>query len=609
MPLQQAPQLRGVVLAGDIGHGHQLLVQLSVELVPLVQHVDDASGHARGEILAGLAQDDNHAPRHVLAAVVAHALHDGAGPGIADAEALARHAADIGLAPRRAVERHVADDDILPGIPPALLRGPHHQLAAGEALAEIVVGIAGQTDGHPLRQERAEGLPAPAQGLDDHGVIGQSAALPGNLRAQDRAEGAVHTGHVDPHRPGLAGFEGLLAGGQQRRHIGGFLQAEIVHRLRLEVDGPVGAALQDAVQNDGAQPRAGDILPPLQQAAPAHQLLHAPHAQSGHDAPELLGHEEHEVHHVFGLAPEAAAQVRVLGRHADGAGVQIAHPHHDAAHGDERRGGEAEFLRPQNRGDGHVPAGEELAVRLQNDPPTQAVFDEGPVGLGQPQLPGQAGVVDGVARGRARAAVVPGDEHHLGAGLGHAGGDGAHAGLRHELHGDAGVPVGVFQVKDELRQILDGVDIVVGRGADEAHAGGGIPGLRDPGIHLLPRQMPALAGLGALGHLDLDLFGRAQVLAGHAEPAGGHLLDGAVLLGVQPFGGLAALAGVGLAPQPVHGDRQALMGLAGDGAVGHGPGFEPAHDALGRLDLLQRDAAVRREVEVQEPPQGLGGAL
>ena len=44
---------------------------------------------------------------------------------------------------------------------------------------------------------------------------------------------------------------------------------------------------------------------------------------------------------------------------------------------------------------------------------------------------------------------------------------------------------------------------------------------------LWPGKLAALAGLGALGHLDLQLVGVDQVVGGHAEAAGGHLLDGA----------------------------------------------------------------------------------
>ena len=111
--------------------------------------------------------------------------------------------------------------------------------------------------------------------------------------------------------------------------------------------------------------------------------------------------------------------------------------------------------------------------------------------------------------GRAGAALAAGDQYAARPGLGHAAGDGAHAGGGHQLHGDLRVLVGALQVIDEFRQILDGVDVVVGRGRDQRYAGRGAAGLGHAVRHLRAGQMAALAGLRALGHLDL-YFLRAQ---------------------------------------------------------------------------------------------------
>src|SRR5690606_38740779 len=114
-----------------------------------------------------------------------------------------------------------------------------------------------------------------------------------------------------------------------------------------------------------------------------------------------------------------------------------------------------------------------------------------------------------------------------------------------------------LRVVDQLGQILDRVDVVVRGRGDQADAGGGVPGAGDPRIHLLGRQLTALAGLGALGDLDLDIAREGEVLAGHAEAARGDLLDGAAPFGVaQTLRILPALAAVGHTAQPVHGDRE-----------------------------------------------------
>ena len=166
-----------------------------------------------------------------------------------------------------------------------------------------------------------------------------------------------------------------------------------------------------------------------------------------------------------GLPLNALAQLGVLGGDADRAGVEVADPHHDAARHDQRGGGEAELLGAEQRGDDDVAAGLHLAVGLHDDAVAQAVEQQRLLGLGQAELPRGAGVLERGERAGAGAAVVAGDEHHVGLGLRHAGGHRAHADLGHQLHVDAGRRVGVLQVVDELLEVLDRVDVVVRRRA------------------------------------------------------------------------------------------------------------------------------------------------
>ena len=66
----------------------------------------------------------------------------------------------------------------------------------------------------------------------------------------------------------------------------------------------------------------------------------------------------------------------------------MADPHHHAARDDQRRGGEAELLRAEQRRDDHVTAGLELAVDLHGDAVAQPLQQQGLLGLGEAQLPG-----------------------------------------------------------------------------------------------------------------------------------------------------------------------------------------------------------------------------
>ena len=67
-------------------------------------------------------------------------------------------------------------------------------------------------------------------------------------------------------------------------------------------------------------------------------VVHLADAQVGHDLRELSSAtKKNIVDHVLGLAGELLAQLRVLRGDAHRAGVQMAHPHHQAAGGDQRR--------------------------------------------------------------------------------------------------------------------------------------------------------------------------------------------------------------------------------------------------------------------------------
>ena len=306
-----------------------------------------------------------------------------------------------------------------------------------------------------------------------------------------------------------------------------------------------------------------------EQVRPPDDLVERTEAHRAEDLANLLGDEEEVVDHLLGRAGELGAEDRVLGGDADRAGVQVALAHHQAAHRDQRGGGEAVFLGAQAGGDDDVAAGLELAVGLEPDPAAQAVADQGLLRLGQADLPGNARVADARERRGAGAAAVAADQDPVGVALGDPRRDRPHAGGGHELDRDLGVRVGVLQVEDELGEVLDAVDVVMRRRRNQPDARRAVAGLGDEAVDLVAGELPPFARLGSLRHLDLDLDRVGQVVRRDAEPAAGHLLDGAraaVAVGVaaEPGRVLAPLAGVAPAADPVHGDRQGLVRLLAD---------------------------------------------
>src|SRR5690606_19918662 len=96
-------------------------------------------------------------------------------------------------------------------------------------------------------------------------------------------------------------------------------------------------------------------------------------------------------------------------------------------------------------------------------------------------------------------------------------------------------------------------------------------------------ELAALAGLRALRHLDLELIGVREIPDRDAEASGCDLLDrrAARVAGRQRLEAcrvLAPFAGVALAAQAVHRDRERLERLGRDRAEAHRAGAEALHD-------------------------------
>ena len=535
--------------------------------------------------------------------MVADALDHGDGARIAHGETFPRNAGQEGLAFGGAVETGIADDDVGRSLARRLFRLADDHAAAGQALADIIIGVADQLQRHAAREEGAEALP---------GRTGQP-----RLQTAVRQPGMAVPPRDFPrrHRPGRAVGIGdrALDPGRQRA----------IQRLdQLTVDRRTGGAAERRNMAARAirlrhmkQPGKIDPLtfpvPPdsrgIEQVGAADQLLQPAQAEPGEDFAHLLGDEEEVIDHMLALAGEAGAEHRILRRDADRAGVEMAFAHHHAAGGDQGRGGEAELVRAQSRRNRHVAAGTEAAIGLHDDPLAQAIEHQGLLGLGEADLPGQAGMGQRGEWARAGAALIAGDGDMVGHAFGDPGRDRADALLADQLHRDARRRVHAAQIVDQLGEILDRIDVVMRRRADQADAGGGVANGGDLGIHLVAGQLAALAGLRALRDLDLQIVGVDQIFGGDAEAAGSDLLDRRTGVGHEPLRLLAALAGVGLAADPVHRLGERGMRLPADRAEAHGAGGEALHNFGGRLDLVERHrrtggAEIEQAPEREQPP-------
>src|SRR5579875_383321 len=125
---------------------------------------------------------------------------------------------------------------------------------------------------------------------------------------------------------------------------------------------------------------------------------------------------------------------------------------------------------------------------------------------------------------------------------------------------------------------------------------------RDEGRDLDRRQLPTLAGLGTLRHLDLDLLRAHQILSRDTKATGGHLLDlAADLVAIHrlmiPVRVFATLAGIIATTDAVHGCRDGFVRLRAERAERHGCDHETLTNRLHRLYLVQRHRGGALEAE------------
>ncbi len=412
----------------------------------------------------------------------------------------------------------------------------------------------------------------------------------GDFAREHRTDGAVDVADREIEHQRFAVFDGGLCRLDQL-DVERCLEPVILrfglvqHRMLVDVD-----AGEQARQIDAIGLPVTDGALHVDPVDAADHLVERGKAHFGHDLAQLFGDEEEVVDDVLGRADEALAQLRILGGDPHRAGVEMTLAHHDAARRDQRSGGKAELVSAQQRADGDVAAGPQPTVDLHRNAGAQVVEQQCLLGLGKADFPRGSRMRQAGQRRGAGAAFVAGDGHMVGARLGHARRNRADAHFGDQLDRDARRRIDVLQIVDQLRQILDRVDVMVRWRADQAHAGRRVAGLANNLVDLVAGQLAALTWLRALRHLDLHVVGIDQIFGRYAKAATGDLLDrgaqiAAVFHRLETARIFAAFAGVRLAADRVHGGGQRRMRFPADRAVAHRAGGEALDDLLGGFHL------------------------
>ena len=272
----------------------------------LVEHEGQAAAHAGGEVAPGRPEDDDAPAGHVLAAVVADALDDRVGAGVAHGEALAGQPAEEGAPARGAVEHGVADDDVLLGGEGDALGRHDRERPAGQALAGVVVGVAVQGEAsRPAPASRRRTGPAEPVRL----TLMVSGGRPSAPWACAMRELSTPPTQRLTLRTVVSICTGCLASTAEPRLAQQLPVEMVVEHRRRQLDAPAHGALgqlgevQDVGEVDPARLPVVDGAVDLEHVGAADELLERAHAQRGHDPAQLLGHEEEEVHDVLRACP------------------------------------------------------------------------------------------------------------------------------------------------------------------------------------------------------------------------------------------------------------------------------------------------------------------
>ena len=186
--------------------------------------------------------------------------------------------------------------------------------------------------------------------------------------------------------------------------------------------------------------------------------------------------------------------------------------------------------------------------------------------LSKTQLPGKSCIVNGTFRSSTGSSVITGDQDNLSTSFCNTCSYRTNSSLRYQFYRNPCIFIRIFQVIDQLCQILNGVNIVMRRRGNQAHTRCRVSCLCDPRVYFSCRQMAAFTRFCSLCHLNLDFLCTNQIAAGNTKSTGCYLLDcRASILStscrIQTFITLTTLTGIRFTMQVIHGDSQCLMGF------------------------------------------------
>ena len=282
------------------------------------------------------------------------------------------------------------------GLEHRLRRREHRQPAARQPLAEAVVGVADERQRDAARHERAEALARRAVERDLDGVVGQtlrrrSAWSPRSPASCPRCGRRCGSASRTPPACATRAPAGCGRSARCRARLRARDPARAPCAAPPRPAGPAGAArgvrsMPLAFQWSTAGRTSRQSARPIMSS-----IFRKPSCAISSRTSSAMNRKKFSTN--SGEPVNFLRSSGILRRDAHRAGVQVADAHHDAAHHDQRRRGEAVLLGAEQRADHHVAPGLHLAVHLHDDAVAQLVEHEHLLRFRQAQLPRQARVL------------------------------------------------------------------------------------------------------------------------------------------------------------------------------------------------------------------------
>src|SRR5215475_4771656 len=172
---------------------------------------------------------------------------------------------------------------------------------------------------------------------------------------------------------------------------------------------------------------------------------------------------------MFGLTAEFGTQFSTLRSNARRTGVEMALTCHVAPQCHQCSGPKSELLRSEQSSNYNVARGAQSAVNPQTNAAAESIAHQGLLRLGQAEFPRCASVLNAAQWRCACSARVSGDNDVIGICFGYPRRNCSNAGFGDKLHTDAGSGIHLLQIVNELRKVLDAVDVMMRRRADQRH--------------------------------------------------------------------------------------------------------------------------------------------